>query len=350
MVNSTPLEVELKQRNTGLIGLGGSPLGSLYSTVRLDEALSVVEMCLNSGIKIIDTAPWYQTSEIVIGKCLQKLEQYKRESFMLNTKVGRYPNTHLPPHAKHLFNDDTVIGQGYFDFSPKTVLWSVEQSLKRLGTDYIDIIQVHDVEFAKDIDQIVNETLPCLETLRKEGTIKYIGITGYSLECLKSIVEKTENRNKNDSINVKVRIDCILTYCRYGLHDQSFIQRGYKQYFEKNNIVVINASPLCMGLLTNNPTPPWHPAPKELKKVGKDAAKYCRDKNVDIAKVAIHFCLKEPSFRFTLLGIKNKQELECVLNVMNKINNTENHINKMDEISKYLLQTYFKKSVSWGSI
>ena len=73
-----------------------------------------------------------------------------------------------------------------FDFRAERVIASVDQSLERLGLEYLDIIQVHDPEFSPNLDVVINETLPALEECRKAGKIRYIGVTGYPLEVLPS--------------------------------------------------------------------------------------------------------------------------------------------------------------------
>lgn len=72
-----------------------------------------------------------------------------------------------------------------FDFSAENAINSVESSINKLGCGYLDVIQVHDVEFADNIEIILNETLPALDKMRCSGKVRFIGITGYSLSTLK---------------------------------------------------------------------------------------------------------------------------------------------------------------------
>jgi aryl-alcohol dehydrogenase-like predicted oxidoreductase len=114
-----------------------------------------------TGINLIDTAPWYgfEKSERILGEALQGVP---REAYYLATKVGRYKPDHLE----------------MFDFRGERVLASIDESLARLRLDYIDIIQIHDPEFAPSLDIIVNETLPALDKARQAGKVRFIGITG----------------------------------------------------------------------------------------------------------------------------------------------------------------------------
>ena len=67
----------------------------------------------------------------------------------------------------------------------------VNKSLNLLGLDYVDIIQVHDCEFAPSLDVILNETLPALEKVKKSGKAKMIGVTGYPIEPLNELIERS---------------------------------------------------------------------------------------------------------------------------------------------------------------
>lgn len=113
------------------------------------------------------------------------------------TKVGRY--------EKDLKN--------MFDFSAEKTLESVNLSLKRMKLDYLDVVQIHDIEFAPSLDMVLNETLPTLEKIRKSGKIRFLGVTGYPVSKLAECVEKST-----------IRLDMVLSYCRLSLIDRTFAQ------------------------------------------------------------------------------------------------------------------------------
>lgn len=106
---------------------------------------------------------------MVLGKALKEIQ---RDRYYLSTKVGRYGEN----------------GVNTWDYSAKRVTDSVYESMERLNIDYIDLINVHDVEFA-DLNQVVNETLPALVKLREEGVVKHVGITDLQPENLKWVIE-----------------------------------------------------------------------------------------------------------------------------------------------------------------
>ena len=120
-----------------ILSFGASSLGAEFRSVNVEEALQSVKVALESGLNFIDTSPFYGRgmSEVLLGIALKGVP---RESYTLCTKVGRYD-------------------LGHFDFSPKRVAESVDVSLHRLGTDHLDIILCHDIEFVS-MQQIVDET------------------------------------------------------------------------------------------------------------------------------------------------------------------------------------------------
>ena len=123
------------------LSFGASSLGLEFRNVKLDEALESVRVALDCGLNFIDTSPFYGRgmSEVLLGIALRDVP---RNQFTLCTKLGRYDLNH-------------------FDFSAKRVAESVDVSLHRLGTDHLDIVLCHDIEFVK-LPQIVEETIPAL--------------------------------------------------------------------------------------------------------------------------------------------------------------------------------------------
>ena len=203
-----------------VLGMGGSGFGSVYGRYNEQDAIEAVHHAIDRGINYFDTAYWYGqgTSENFLGKALKGIA---RNKFYIASKVGRYERD-IP---------------NMFDFSAEKVTRSAEESLKRLQLDYVDIFQVHDVEFAPSPEMIINETLPAVEELKKRGLCRYIGITGYPLGPLKEIVERSH-----------VKIDSVLSYCRLTLNDSS-LQNEFA-FFKSKGVPIINASPVSMGLLT----------------------------------------------------------------------------------------------------
>lgn len=197
---------------------------------------------------------------------------------MIATKVGRY-------------------GADTFDFSAARVTASVEESLQRLGVSYIDLIQCHDMEFV-DLDQIVDETLPALLELKKAGKVRHIGITGLPLKIFGYILDRVPQGT----------VDCVLSYCHYTVCDSTL--DSLVPYLKSKHVGIINASPLCMGLLTKRGPPEWHPAPAELVSAAKAAADACTELGVDIADVALQYSLQNENISTTLVGMCTTQQVQ----------------------------------------
>ncbi len=249
------------------LSLGASSLGGgVFRDVQEPEAVRTVHMALDLGINLIDVSPFYgyTRAETVLGRALKGIA---RDKYYLATKVGRY-------------------GDAEFDFSAKRVTASIDESLARLGVEYVDIIQSHDNEYG-DLNQVVNETIPALRKLQERGKARFVGITGYPLKIFGYILERTV-------------VDTILSYNHYALNDTTLIR--LLPFLESRRVGVISASPVSQGLLTNQGTPTWHPAPDQVKQVCAQAAAYCRQQGSDISKLAMQFAVANPRIATTLVG------------------------------------------------
>ena len=154
--------------NVSLIGFGASPLGNEFGEIEEKEGERAVHFAIDQGINFFDVSPYYglKLAETRLGKFLYG----KRKKIYLATKMGRYGSS-IPQD---------------FDYSASRVRSSLEESLKRLQTDYIDVFQVHDIEFGRQ-EQIINETIPAMLKLKEEGKVRFVGITSYALELLKKV-------------------------------------------------------------------------------------------------------------------------------------------------------------------
>ncbi|GBG63027.1 hypothetical protein CBR_g34727 [Chara braunii] len=215
-----------------ILGYGASPLGGVYGDVNEKDVIQSVRDAIEAGINFFDVSPYYGlgSAEKLLGKALQGIP---REKFILSTKVGRY-------------------GLDEFDFSAERVTRSVDESLQRLGLDYLDIVLCHDIEFGS-IHQVVSETIPALQRLKTAGKLRFIGVSGFPLKIFKLVLDELEPGT----------LDVVLSYCRCGLNDESLADM--LPYLEEKGVGVISASPLSMGLLTDVGPPAWHPAPQALK-------------------------------------------------------------------------------------
>ena len=264
-----------KLGNTGMevsvISFGASSLGAVFHQVNLDDCIETVKAALDGGINFIDVSPAYgeTLAETNLGKALGGIP---RGRYYLATKVGAYSEA-----------------KGDYDYSAGRTERSLHESLKRLGVDYVDLIQCHDVEFA-DHDQIVNETLPELHRLKQQGLARFIGITGLPLKVFSSVLDRVDPGT----------VDTILSFCHYELNDDSLAD--LIPYLKEKGVGIINASPTGMGLLTPRGAPDWHPASKVIIEGCRKAIEYCKAKGVDIIKLAVQYSCSHPDIATTLVG------------------------------------------------
>ncbi|XP_021655603.2 L-galactose dehydrogenase [Hevea brasiliensis] len=282
-VKRTPNPMELRPLgNTGLnissVGFGASPLGSVFGPVSEDDAVASVREAFRRGINFFDTSPYYggTLSEKMLGKGLKALG-VPRNEYVVSTKCGRYKEG--------------------FDFSAERVTRSIDESLERLQLDYVDILQCHDIEFGS-LDQIVNETIPALQKLKEAGKIRFIGITGLPLGIFTYVLDRVPSGT----------VDVILSYCHYSINDSTLVD--LLPYLKSKSVGIISASPLAMGLLTENGPPEWHPASPELKSACQAAAAYCKDKGKSITKLAVQYSLSNKDISTVLVGMNSVGQVE----------------------------------------
>ena len=257
-----------------VLSFGASSLGAEFRSVKVEEALQSVHVALECGLNFIDTSPFYGRgmSEVLLGIALKGVP---RDSYTLCTKLGRYDLQH-------------------FDFSAKRVAESVDVSLHRLGTDHLDIVLCHDIEFVP-MQQIVDETIPALRKAQAAGKVKHIGFSGYPMKIFKFIIDQAP-------------VDCVLSYNQYTLQNTRFADE-IVPYLKAKGVGVMNAGPFSARLLTNAPLPAWLKEPEEVKAAARAAAAHCAGKGVDIAKLALQFCLANPDITTTVSGSANPNNI-----------------------------------------
>jgi aryl-alcohol dehydrogenase-like predicted oxidoreductase len=267
----------MKTRSLGTTGLevpilsfGASSLGQEFRSVTLDEALASVREALAGGLNLIDTSPFYGRgmSEVLLGIAL---ESVPRDDYLLCTKLGRYDLSH-------------------FDFSAQRVSESVDVSLHRLGTDHLDIVLCHDIEFVP-MQQIIDETLPALRKARDQGKVRFIGISGYPQKIFRFICEQAD-------------VDCVLNYNQYTLQNTRFADETIP-WLTSRGIGVMNAGPFSARLLTDAPLPAWLKEPEDVKAAARRAAELCRARGSSIAKLALQFSIANPDIATTVAGSAN---------------------------------------------
>ena len=274
----------MKYRELGKTGLklsvvsyGAASIGNEYGNLDEAQGIRSLHVALDGGVNFIDTSPYYgrTLSEKVLGKAFKEIS---RDRFIIGTKCGRYD-----------------VDQ--FDFSAARVTRSVDESLQRMGLDYLDITQCHDIEFG-NLEQVMDEALPALRKLKEQGKVRFVGVTGFPLKIFRTVL-------------VRAELDCVLSYCHYSLNNTSLL--GLIPWLKQRNVGIMNASPFSERLLTRQPLPAWHHAPTVLREYCRKAIDYCDRKGVDIASLAIRFCIENPDLTTTVAGTANPANMANIL-------------------------------------
>lgn len=268
---------EMEYRPLGRTGLsvsalsfGASPLGGVFGGIDESEGIRAVHHAIDKGINLFDVSPYYgiTKAETVLGKALSGI----RDKVVLATKAGR-------------------ITMDQFDFHKANIKSSLEASLRRLKTDYVDILQAHDIEFG-DPDIVLNETYEALIELRKEGKCRYIGMTGYPLNVLARAAKACD-------------LDVILSYGHFNLYNTLLLSKLLPAASAKG-IGLINASATGMGLLTMKgltELPEWHPADQALITACRKAVKLCAENGADPVNLAMQYVYWDERIATTLVGM-----------------------------------------------
>jgi len=272
--------------NVSVIGFGASPLGNVFDDCDEQEGTRSVHAAIDAGINFFDVAPFYgiTLAEERLGEALKG----KRDKVILATKCGRY-------------------GLRDFDFSYQRILDSADESLTRLQTDYVDLMQLHDIEFGTK-EQVLNEAIPALYEIKKSGRARYIGITGLPVNYLAEIARQVD-------------IDTILSWAHYNLL-QDEINKELVPLSKERDLGLMNAAPLLQRILSDASIPSWHNAPAGMQAMQVPLQACCAKYGLKLSDVAIAFATAHPDISSTIIGMCD------TVNVSNNIKALETQIPK----------------------
>lgn len=287
------------------LGFGAAPIGNLYVEVSDDDALMAVQRAFEVGIRYFDTAPYYGygLSEERLGRGLSGIA---RDAYVLSTKVGRCVRTSAG--AKAGGDGFAVSGRhAVFDYSRGGIMRSIESSLKRLNTDYIDILLLHDVGSLTHGDQhpqimrkVLKEALPAMAELKTSGVCGAIGI-GVNEEdvCLE--------------LMPLFPLDYIMLAGRYTLLEQAHSRRVLAEA-QRRGVAMLSAGPYNSGLLggSDKPGKTYNYAAADPEVVARAQKIYdvCAAEGVDVGAVALQFPLAHPTVATVVTGMRNIAQVE----------------------------------------
>lgn len=284
----------------GPLGFGGAPLGNMFEIVDDATAEAALSAAWDSGVRYFDTAPHYGSglSEHRFGTGLRG---YKRDDFVLSTKVGRL----LRPDASRPVNAPFVESLPFrveSDYSYDATMRSVEDSLQRLGLAEIDIAFVHDLAadhlgdaWEAQFEIARTGAFRALTALREQGVIKGWGL-GVNLTepCIRTIEQADP--------------DVFLLAGRYSLLNQPALDRLFPLCAEREIHVVVGG-PYNSGLLAGGRTFEYVEAPPEMIAKRDRIADICVSHGADIRAAALQFCAAHPVVAAIIPGAKHRDKV-----------------------------------------
>jgi D-threo-aldose 1-dehydrogenase len=276
------------------LSLGTAPLAGLFKSVDVSDSDQLIHTALDNGINYFDTAPLYGhgLAEERLGRILKTVTK----PFVLETKVGRVLNWVEKADPVPWFPDADPHMQPVFDYSADGIKRSLDESLKRLGVDHIDIALMHEAE--NHIPQAINTAYPVLADLKRQGIIKAVGI---GINFCDAAVE----------IMKSVDLDIVLLAGRYTLLDQS-AQNKLLPYALERKVDITIGGVFNSGVLAD-PKPgatfEYLPASDEIIKKSQDIGAFLKKLGVPLTAAALQFPLRHPAVTSVLTGSRNSREL-----------------------------------------
>ena len=276
------------------LSLGTAPLAGLFKSVDVSDSDQLIHTALDNGMNYFDTAPLYGhgLAEERLGRILRTVTK----PFVLETKVGRVLNWVEKADPVPWFPDADPHMQPVFDYSADGIKRSLDESLKRLGVDHIDIALMHEAE--NYIPQAINTAYPVLADLKRQGIIKAVGI---GINFCDAAVE----------IMKSVDLDIVLLAGRYTLLDQS-AQNKLLPYALERKVDITIGGVFNSGVLAD-PKPgatfEYLPASDEIIKKAQDIGAFLKKLGIPLTAAALQFPLRHPAVTSVLTGSRNSREL-----------------------------------------
>lgn len=294
--------MSLKNILPGRLGFGTAPLGNMFRAIPDDEAAATVEAAWDHGIRFYDTAPFYGAG-LAEERLGQVLAGKPRDEYVLSTKVGRVildeHETDVPDFGEKggLFehgNPNKILHEWTADATER----SIEGSLKRLGTDRLDIVWVHDIaqDFHGDtwlgkFEEARTGAFRVLSRLRDEGVIKAWGLG----------VNKTEPIELTLALD-EPRPDGFLLAGRYTLLDHEHALTRLLPLAQEQNVDMVVGGPYSSGILAGGTHFEYQQAPAEIiERVGKLKA-LADEHGISIKAAALQFSLAHPASAAVIPG------------------------------------------------
>jgi D-threo-aldose 1-dehydrogenase len=284
----------------GPLGFGAAGIGNLYRAVDDSVARAAVEAAWAGGIRYFDTAPHYGLglSERRLGLALG---DKPRGEFLVSTKAGRLL---VPADNPSRSRDDEGFDvpadlRRVWDPTEAGIRRSLEESLDRLGLDYVDVLYLHDPD-AYDLEAGITQALPAMVKLRAEGLVKAIGVGSNSSDALLECVQRSE-------------LDLVMLAGRYTLLEQPAQENLLPACVEHGvgvvNVGVYNSGLLARATIGDDAHYNYVPAPQEILDRARRLAACCAEFGVELPTAALQFSLRHPAVRTVVVGASSPSQI-----------------------------------------
>lgn len=255
------------------VAFGTAPLGQLFGPVPLEDGVRAVRTAIDLGITLFDASPYYGDAEERLGIALDGV----RDDVLVSTKAGRYLGT------------GRFTGEE-FDYSPGRVRRSLENSLRLLRTDHLDLFFLHDVDFV-DLDGILEESIPALLDLRAEGLVRAVGVSGYGIRAARRIIEEGD-------------VDVVLNFAHGTLLDDT-MDDALGAPAAEHGVGLLNAAAVALGALT--PAVRERPddtflAPPAVLAAARAMLDETEGRGADLAHLANQYAIQRSGAATTVIG------------------------------------------------
>jgi D-threo-aldose 1-dehydrogenase len=302
--------MSIKDKLPGVLGFGTAPLGNMFRNIPEAEAAATVDAAWQHGIRYFDTAPFYGAgmAELRLGEFLSG---HKRDDYVLSTKVGRLILDETEDAATRELGEKGGLfefgrpNKLVNDYSADATLRSIEDSLKRLRTDRLDVVWVHDIaqdfygdEWLGYFETARKGAFRVLTRLREEGVIKAWGLGVNRTEPCELTLDLSE-----------AQPDGFLLAGRYTLLDHEHALQRLMPAAARQNVDVVVGGPYSSGILAGGTHFEYQKAtPEIIAKVERMKA-IAQRHHVGIKAAALQFALANPAVAAVIPGASRPERI-----------------------------------------
>jgi D-arabinose 1-dehydrogenase len=289
----------------------------------------IIKHALKLGFRTFDTSPYYEPSELLLGDAFSHpdiVSQYNRSEIILMTKVGR-------------------LAALEFDYSPTWIRYSVNRSLKRFQTEYLDVVFCHDIEYVTTAEAVT--AVGVLFDFVNQGKVRYVGISGYSIDKLINVANLVKSKYGRP-------LDAVQNWAQLTLQNTRLETEGLAKFREAGVDCIFNSSPLCIGLLRSGGVPvgglgDFHPAPLGLRERVSKASEWLESRGENLASLALRFAISRinladprPPGASTIFGGGSIWEIdanaEAAMSILGPVNRQYGDIRDLASVQKARLE------------